>query len=152
MKSVYEGELISTVLSCKTKFSLDSDNTSIFFIQQTIHCITESLLSQFSKILEKLFSKRLLSFVSDYNIITNSQYGFKVETSTSHALDDATNYIWSSLDNNYFTIGIFADLKRAYYIVDHTILLKNRLLWRTGVSNDFLRSYLSHRSQFFTTI
>ena len=48
VKYVYEEELISTVLSCKTKSSLDSDNISMFLIQQTIHCITEPLLYIFN--------------------------------------------------------------------------------------------------------
>ena len=48
MKSVYEEELILTVLSCETKSSLDSDNISMFLIQQIIHCITEPLLYIFN--------------------------------------------------------------------------------------------------------
>ena len=36
-----------------------------------------SLLSQFSKILEKLFNERLQQFLNTNNILSNSQYGFR---------------------------------------------------------------------------
>ena len=36
-----------------------------------------SLLSQFSKILEKLFAFRLDKFIDKYQILNNSQYGFR---------------------------------------------------------------------------
>ena len=46
------------------------------------------LLPQFSKILEKLFGKRLTKFVENHNIINNSQYGFRQDDSTSLAKID----------------------------------------------------------------
>ena len=60
-----------------------------------------SLLPQVSKILEKY---SLLSFLSNNNSISDSQYGFRVKSSTSYAIEDATNYITSSLDKDYFTM------------------------------------------------
>ena len=54
-----------------------------------------SLLSQFSKILEKLFDKRLDSFIDKHNILVEEQYGFRKARSTSMAilqlLEDKTN-------------------------------------------------------------
>ena len=47
-----------------------------------------SLLSQFSKILEKLYNKRLEQFVNKNKVLSNSQYGFRSSMSTSHALID----------------------------------------------------------------
>ena len=77
-----------------------------------------SLLPQISKILEKLFAKRLNCFLANYRVINNSQYGFKAKTSTSRALADATHYIMSNLDNGYFTMGIFINLRKAFNTVD----------------------------------
>ena len=57
-----------------------------------------SLLPQISKILEKLFAKRLNCFLASYRIINNCQYDFKAKTSTRHILADATHYIISNLD------------------------------------------------------
>jgi len=47
-----------------------------------------SLLPQFSKILEKIFSIRLDSFIDKHGILTDSQYGFRTNRSTSLALID----------------------------------------------------------------
>ena len=52
-----------------------------------------SLLPQVYKILEKLFAERLYSFLTKYEVIRNSQYSFKTNTSTGHALADASNYV-----------------------------------------------------------
>ena len=45
-----------------------------------------SLLPQFSKILEKLFNNRLVSFITKYDILSKNQYGFRSNRSTSMAL------------------------------------------------------------------
>ena len=47
-----------------------------------------SLLCQFSKILEKLYNKRLEKFIDKNNILSTSQYGFRTNMSTSRALID----------------------------------------------------------------
>lgn len=47
-----------------------------------------SLLPQFSKILEKLFDERLENFIVKYNLLSESQFGFRSGRSTSIALLD----------------------------------------------------------------
>ena len=44
-----------------------------------------SILSQFSKVLEKLFNLRLEQFVISNEILSNCQYGFRPRMSTVHA-------------------------------------------------------------------
>ena len=44
-----------------------------------------SLLSQFSKILEKLFNEGLQQLLNTNNILSNSQYGSRAHMSTVHA-------------------------------------------------------------------
>ena len=39
-----------------------------------------SLLSQFSKILEKLFVNRIDNFIDKYELLSDHQYGFKTQT------------------------------------------------------------------------
>ena len=48
--------------------------------------IPVSLLPQFSKILDKLFSEKLDAFIEKQNILSDSQYGFRSNRSTSMAL------------------------------------------------------------------
>ena len=71
-----------------------------------------SLLPQFSKILEKVFEKRLDSFINKYNILSNSQYGFRNNRSTALALIDLIENITSAIDKRKVTIGVFIDLKK----------------------------------------
>ena len=72
-----------------------------------------SLLSLFSKILEKLYSKRLEQlFVDKNNVLSNSQYGFRSSMSTSHALIDLVEEISESIDKKLYTLGVFIDLKK----------------------------------------
>ena len=45
-----------------------------------------SILSLFSKIQEKLYDKRIFAFIKAINILNNNQFGFRPNTSTSHAI------------------------------------------------------------------
>ena len=71
-----------------------------------------SLLTQLSKILEKLYNERLEQFVNKNKVLTNSQYGFRSSMSTSHALIDLVEEIGESMDNKLYTLGVFIDLKK----------------------------------------
>ena len=55
-----------------------------------------SLLSQFLKILEKLFNERLDKFIDKFQLLNNCQYGFRSQMSTSHALLDLVEEITPS--------------------------------------------------------
>ena len=52
-------------------------------------CVALFLYYLVFKVLKKLFATRLNCFLRKYEVISNSQYGFKANTSTSHALADA---------------------------------------------------------------
>ena len=78
-----------------------------------------SMLSQFSKILEKLFNERLDKFIDKCNVLNNSQYGFRNKMYTTHALINLVEEISSSLDAKKFSIGVFIDLKKAFDTVYH---------------------------------
>ena len=83
-----------------------------------------SLLSQCSKIVEKLYNKRLEQFIDKNNVLYNSQYGFQSSMSTSHALIDLVEEISESVDTKVYTLGVFVDLKKAFDTVNHSTLLK----------------------------
>ena len=89
-----------------------------------------SLLPQFLKILEKLFNNRLDTFLNKHEILSNNQYGFRENMSTSMALMELIEDITQSLDSHRHTIGVFIDLKKAFDTIDHSILLKKiKPLW-----------------------
>ena len=64
-----------------------------------------SLLSIFSKLFEKLIHKKLMNFLTENDIINSAQYGFRPCHSTQHAIINATENIYRSLDDKLFTAG-----------------------------------------------
>jgi len=82
-----------------------------------------SILPQFSKILEKLFNIRLLSFLKCSDILSTNQFGFREGHSTTLALMDMVENITSSIDNGKAAAGVYIDLKKAFDTIDHSILL-----------------------------
>ena len=59
---------------------------------------------QFSKILEKLFFSRLLSFCNFHNIIISSQFGFRKGLSTLHSKETLQTAIIDSLISNKYCV------------------------------------------------
>ena len=107
------------------------------------------LLSQFSKILEKLFNERLDKFIDKCNVLNNSQYGFRNKMCTTHALINLVEEISSSLDAKKFSIGVFIDLKKAFDTVNHALLIdKLEFYGVRGPAKVWLKSYLHNRKQF----
>ena len=45
--------------------------------------------------------------------------------STEHAIAQLADQIYESFENDNYTVGIFADLSKAFDTVDHTVLLKS---------------------------
>ena len=69
-----------------------------------------SLLSNIEQILEKLMYKRLYTFLNKNNVISNLQFGFRQQYSTSHALINITDNTRKALDDGNIGCGIFVDL------------------------------------------
>ena len=57
-----------------------------------------SLLPQLFKIPEKLIKVRFTSYLNKYNIISDSQYGFRANMSTSDALIDTIEFVNDTLE------------------------------------------------------
>ena len=83
-----------------------------------------SLLSVFSKILEKLIVVRLTDYLELHEIIYPNQFGFRHGYSTTHSLISITETIKRTLDNNKYGCGVFIDLRKAFDTVNHEILLQ----------------------------
>ena len=63
-----------------------------------------SLLPQFSKILEKLFSEKLYAFIEKQNILSESQCGLRSNRSTPIAFLELIEEIISAVDNKQCTM------------------------------------------------
>ena len=55
------------------------------------------MLSSFSKIFEKVLHKSIVEHLDKYEILNDSQYGFRKKRSTLHALLNATENIYEAL-------------------------------------------------------
>lgn len=108
-----------------------------------------SLLSQFSKILEKVFYKKIMSFVNSNNILSNSQYGFREKLNTAYAISELIEHISDAMDNDKVSIALFIDLKKAFDTINHSILFdKLEYYGIRGTSLNWLKSYLMNRYQY----
>ena len=94
-----------------------------------------SLLTQFSKILEKIFNNRLTKFITINNVLYDGQYGFRHNHSTELAVLEMIEKITNAIDNKMISIGIFIDLKKAFDTINHDILVqKLSYYWSKGCS------------------
>jgi len=110
-----------------------------------------SVLPVFSKTLEKLMHRRVISFLDRHKVLNDNQYGFRENHSTDMALINMIDQISNEMDNKQFSIGIFLDLSKAFDTIDHGILLKKLEVY--GIRDNTLKwfqSYLCNRLQCVT--
>jgi len=107
-----------------------------------------SLVSSISKILEKIVANRLVEHLVSNDLLYEHQYGFLKGKSTEHNLLHLVNTIGQAINDDKYCIGIFLDLKKAFDVVPHDILLKKlSKLGVNGTALNWFASYLSNRKQ-----
>ena len=107
-----------------------------------------SLLSPFSKLIEKCMYNRIYSFITEFSLLTLSQFGFLKGKSTESAVTELTEYLYDVLNNKEISINIFIDFKKAFDTIDHSILFKKLELY--GIQGKpllLLKSFLTNRTQ-----
>jgi hypothetical protein len=76
------------------------------------------------------------------------QYGFLPKRSTEQNLLQIVNYIAEAINDNMYCIGVFLDLRKAFDVCSHEILLKKlKKMGINGTAHDWFTSYLQGRSQ-----
>ena len=106
-----------------------------------------SLLSQFSKIFEKLLFNRVIEYLEKFRLLSTRQYGFRKNSSTIHAIADIHNNLMTTADKRLYNCCLFLDLSKAFNTVDHKILLwkLERYFGFRGPSLNLFRDYLNNR-------
>uniref|UniRef100_A0A3B3B6W1 Reverse transcriptase domain-containing protein n=1 Tax=Oryzias melastigma TaxID=30732 RepID=A0A3B3B6W1_ORYME len=123
------------------------------FKQNDEHVFTNyrpvSVLSQFSKIIEKWFIQKLDVFLEKNSLLFEYQYGFRSNRSTSTALIHLTEEILAAIDKKQFVVSLFLDLQKAFDTVNHSILLSKLGNYGIrGIVYKWLDSYLNNRQQY----
>ena len=108
-----------------------------------------SILSVFSKILEKMMHKRLLLFVKKHSILTSEQHGFTECKSTETASQSFIQCVQEALDKHLYEVGVFLDLSKVYDVINRKRLLnKLESYGIRGSAYKWFQSYLVNRTQF----
>lgn len=95
-----------------------------------------TVICTFSKILESLLKNRISTYINKYIGFDTFQYGFIKDSSTLCATTDFINYISTELDRKKQAVVVFIDLKKAFDVVDHSVLLNK--LNRMGIRGNAL--------------
>ena len=107
-----------------------------------------SVISNITKIFEKLISRQLNTFLDNNNIIVKHRSSFHRNHSTETSLLQSTEMWLKSMDQIQINGIIFLDMKKAFDTIDHQILLS--ILQTYGIRDHtfkWFQSYLSQRKQ-----
>ena len=109
-----------------------------------------SILSQLSKIFEKLIFNRINNYLEKRNLISDKQFGFRQNSSTSDAISNIYEKLIKYSDAGMYNCCIFLELTKAFDTVNHDVLLhkiKNFYGFR-GLALKLIQSYLSNRKKY----
>ena len=107
-----------------------------------------SILSNLSKVYEKIVHRQLLNYLNMHDILHPNQYGFRANHTTSQAILTFLQRVYDSLDEGNLYFAIFMDFRKAFDSVSHSILLsKLNSYGIRGIPLSWFRSYLSSRKQ-----
>ena len=74
-----------------------------------------SVLSCFSKILDRIMYNRLQQYLTGNTILYSKQFAFQTGHSTEHAIVELVDQILGSFKYNKNTLGVLIDLSKAFY-------------------------------------
>lgn len=105
-----------------------------------------SILPILGKIIEKIISNQITQYITYYNLLSPSQFGFRKQLSTTDAVRFFNNFIANGFNNSTYLYAILCDLSRAFETLDHDILLQKLSHYKFQDSSvQFIKSYLENR-------
>ena len=108
-----------------------------------------SLLPILSKPLERHMQKHLSKYIELSELFYVYQSGFRKNHSCQTALIRLCDSWYRSINNSEIVGTVFLDLRKAFDLVNHEILLsKLHIYFKDTNTNNLLNSYISNRTQF----
>ena len=110
-----------------------------------------SLLPCLPKVMEKFANNQLQAFALEHNLISREQFAYQKNSSCTTALLTLIDKWKWAIDKKQINIATFLDLKKAFDIINHKILLsKLKVADIEGHRGLWLENYLLDRKQFVT--
>ena len=106
-----------------------------------------AIVPAISKLAERVIANQLNTYLSENNLITNSQHGFRSNHSTNTALLHLTEDVRQMLDRG-LAVGLIAlDLSKAFDTINHKILINKLKALNLGHGViSFFSNYLTNRT------
>ena len=105
-----------------------------------------SILPTMGKILEKIVFDQLSNYLRINNVLSPTQFGFRVGNTTNDAISTFLELIYKNLNDKKSSIVTYLDFSKAFDTVDHKILIAK--LSHYGIRDVALKwfiSYIEHR-------
>ena len=98
--------------------------------------------------MKKIVYAQIYEYLIKYKLIHPNQSGFRSKHSCVTALIKIVDHILNEMDRGNYTGVLLLDFKKAFDMVNHTILLSKLKVYKLDdLSLNWFRSYLSERSQ-----
>ena len=108
-----------------------------------------SILCAGSKIIEKHVHKHFYNFLTQYDLISPTQSGFRKKHSCETALTYLINDWINIIDNGHLIGSVTVDMRKAFDVINFDILLEKLKIYGCHVSSlKWFESYIKGRKQF----
>ena len=105
-----------------------------------------SLVSNFSKIVERVVLTRLLDHLQQHNLLTLKQHGFIKNRSTGTAVIQLVESVIDKLEKGCIVTTILLDFSKAFDCLDHKLIIKKlQNLGINGIEAQWFNRYLGNR-------
>ena len=107
-----------------------------------------SILQTLSKLLEKFIQIKFTNFLNEYNVLHQTQSGFRSKHSTETALTFMTENWLKAINDGKLVGTIMVDCRKAFDLVDHGLLLEKLSYYKCSETFiTLMKSYLANRTQ-----
>ena len=108
-----------------------------------------SVIPILAKIMERVVYTQLFKYLTENNILSDCQSGFRPLHSTQTALLNVTDTWLNAIDRGNIVGLVMIDLKKAFDTVDHTILIEKLKMYNFGQCTlKWFTNYFEERKQF----